>query len=141
MKTSTEKRYKALLSNSKPAGEVKKDQFFTDENVNGYFAKTEFLTYSRSLSEGLQDQLNLFFEYTCEGYSITSLPIESEDRETGDAVIWVTFKLPNTPQKFRMIYHPGLLKFIKEFQQGKIKPSFTFDQLIEEALAIETQQE
>lgn len=131
------KKYKQLLSSNKVAGEVKQAQFFNDEHANGYMAKQEFLDYSRALTEGQQDQLDLFFEYTKEGFQITSLPIESEDKETGEMLIWVKFQLPGSPQKFRMIFHPGLLQFIKDCQQRKIKPSFTFDQLIEEALTIE----
>jgi hypothetical protein len=133
------KKYKQLLTSNQVAGEVKKDQFFTDENVNGFMAKSELLSYVRSLTPPQQDQQDLFFEYTVEGFSISSLPIASDDKETGETVMWVTFKLPKAPQNFRMIYHPGLLRFIKEYQQGKIKPSFTFDQLIEEALKIEEQ--
>ena len=134
-----EKKYKKLLTSNQVAGEVKHDQFFTDENVNGYMSKKDMLSYSRALSQSQQDQLDLFFEYTAAGFSIISLPIESEDKESGEIVIWTKFQLPNSPQNFRMIYHPGLLRFIKECQQGKIKPSFTFDQLIEEALTIEEQ--
>jgi hypothetical protein len=131
------KKYKQLLTSNQVAGEVKHDQFYTDENVNGYMSKKEMLAYSRALTTGQQDQQDLFFEYTAEGFSISSLPIASEDKETGETVIWTSFKLPKAPQNFRMIYHPGILRFIKEYQQGKIKPSFTYDQLIEEALKIE----
>lgn len=141
MNKGSEKRYKALLSTSKPVGEVKKDQFFTDDNVNGYMSKVELLTYSKSLTSAQQDQLDLFFEYTNERFPITSLPIDSEDKETGEMVIWVNFKLPNSPQKFRMIYHPGLLQFIKDCQKGKITPCFTFDELIVEASKIEIEVE
>jgi hypothetical protein len=131
------KKYRQLLTSDKVAGEVKQAQFFNNEHANGYMSKQDFLDYSRSLSQGQQDQLDLFFEYTEEQFEIISLPIESEDKETGEVVIWVKFRLPGTPQTFRMIFHPGLLQFIKDCQQRKIKPSFTFDQLIEEALTVE----
>jgi hypothetical protein len=131
--------YKKLLTSNQVAGEIKKDQFFTDENVNGYMTKSELLTYSRGLTDLQRDQFNLFFEYTVELFSITSLPVESEDKETGESLLWVTFKLPGTPQNFRMIYHPGLLRYIKDCQRRKINPAFTFDQLIEEAIKAEEQ--
>ncbi|RZK22517.1 MAG: hypothetical protein EOO43_09510 [Flavobacterium sp.] len=106
--------------------------FFKRAGNEGYFEKSEFLTWLLGLTDDERRKLKLLLEYMSRKVRLNNLPFEKTDSH-GRPYIWCRFLLPNAIQEFKVIVGGEMIKFIKDYQQGIFSPNFSLNQLYLEA--------
>lgn len=112
---------------------AKADLFFTENNVNGYMSKESFTNYLSGLQENDFMKFERFLDFTSKMFPINNIPISRVDKYDNEEVIWLKFKLPNAEHRIRILYDENILRFIKDYQEGKFRNRFTLEELILEA--------
>jgi hypothetical protein len=119
--------------NKEAAGAAKANLFFTDNNVNGYMSKEEFKDYLSGLEVRDFAKFERMFELTNKRFPINNVPIIITDKDDFENVVWLKFKLPNSEQRLRVVCNDNILRFIRDYQEGKFRNGFSLEELILEA--------
>lgn len=115
------------------AGAAKANQFFTENNQNGYMSKNELGNYLSGLQEIDFKRFERLFELMSKRFPINNFPVIRPDLRDGENVVWLKFKLPNALQNLRIVCDENILRFIQDYQEGKFRNGFQLEELITEA--------
>ncbi|RZK27256.1 MAG: hypothetical protein EOO43_00095 [Flavobacterium sp.] len=109
------------------------NHFFTEHNHNGFISKPELLDYTNEMTETEFNHTEEMFEFSSQKFKISNKIASKTDPKTQSEIIWVTFELANGTRKLRIPYHPGILRFLKEYQITGISFNADFELLLAEA--------
>jgi len=96
----------------------------------GYSNHGEYSKYLDSLREAECDELEEFYECIASGLKMLNSTVQRVDRN-GRPYIYSNFLKPNAQSGYKVITEAGMLQFIKDYQDGKVKISFSIDELAE----------
>lgn len=102
--------------------------FLMEVNPHGYCSRNGLIDYFKDTGEQNLNKFEIALEYIKKGYDINSLPIVQTD-DNRQEYMWLRFELPKSEQLIRLIVIERMANFIKDYQQGKIKPDFTLEEL------------
>lgn len=108
--------------------------FFKDNNVNGILSKEEFVNYINSFDQKDALHLDRALNAASEGAYLNSQLKPSFDKLSGESILWLRFE--HAKQQFpvlRIPYHEEMHRFFRDYQLGKITPSFDLDELMAES--------
>ena len=125
--------FERFKGNKEAAGAAKANLFFTENNVNGYMSKDDFKDYLSGLVVRDFVKFERLFELTNKKFPINNVPVIITDKDDFENVVWLKFKLPNSEQRLRIVCDEKILRFIKDYQEGKFRNGFSLEELIIEA--------
>jgi hypothetical protein len=124
------KQFQASLGKTEA---VKSNHFFTENNVNGFITKAQFLNYIGIMTETEFKHLEKSLEYISMGFPINNILVVKIEPETGFETFWCKFRLPRAEVRLRMVHHEGILRFFESYQKGTAKFEISLRELIQEA--------
>ncbi|MCJ8210807.1 hypothetical protein MUY27_13905 [Mucilaginibacter sp. RS28] len=114
------------------AKESKQEIFFTEDNTQGYFSKSDFADFLlKAKGLGKINHLKQFFDNISVGRTLANFPKLEE--ENGNPFSWCTFKSGRVKQSLNVYADGRMFDFIKDYADGKFKFPFTLETLIEQA--------
>lgn len=122
---------KATTSGNQP---LSARMFLKENNVNGFLSKQESVNYINSLDQKDALHLDRALNAASEGAYLNSQLKSSFDKLSGEPILWLRFE--HAKQQFpvlRIPYHEEMHRFFREYQLGKITPSFDLDELMAES--------
>ncbi|MFW0714422.1 hypothetical protein [Pedobacter sp. N23S346] len=122
----------AINGKSKIAATLNAQQFFTENNVNGYFSKKLFIAFGLSLSDSEAEHFENLLKFMSQGCSINNIVKPTFDKNNGIEMLWFKIRLTNATINLRIPHTDELMNLVKDFQLGKFYVNVTLAELQEE---------
>ncbi len=123
---------KALQAkNAEMSTTVNETVFFTDNNVNGFFSKEEFVTYFNASSDSERDHLDTLLDAISEGANLNGVLKKSFDKNDGHEIMWFNAKFPNADlPPMRILFDDRMLRFFKTYQKSELRFNLSLEKLL-----------
>lgn len=127
--------FKAVTTteNTSTARKVSAIQFFKENDDNGYFGKSEFEDYARSMVRNEPEQFMGFIDQLKNGVKL-NLKLQTREDKSGRIYTWVEFMYARATSGYKVIVDGEILRFIEDYATGKINVTFTAEELLDVAL-------
>lgn len=109
------------------------NDFFGNDDREGYFTKGEFLNLMSQMKEmapRLFQNYRDFFTCVKDGLPIRSALTRSIHRVSGQPYYHINFRRGKLDVRVTIYDVEGMGEFIKDYANGVIKPNFTLDELL-----------
>ena len=111
--------------------------FFKENSPEGYFSKEGFVTYLKQNKGTYKlDHVKSLIMNMHLKKPLMGLP--SKGNNGGDKVVWARFKYGNINQNLPIVETERMYDFIMDYATGKLRNVQTFEQLLREAVGVET---
>ena len=105
------------------------------EGEQSYFEPNDLVTYAQSLREVEIEQLEQGFDCMQKGLRNIGSIVTRTDKG-GRSYAYINFVKLNATVGIKFILESGMKKFILDYQDGKFRPGFSLEELVEEAINI-----
>lgn len=110
-------KFKKAVGESSPEPD---NLFFTEYNVNGYFSKSDFIDYIKSINKHQFDHLETLFGATSIKSKIANILKPKMDPKTQEFIIWCHIQYVKGTVKLPIPHHEGILRFLLDYQQTDV---------------------
>ncbi len=110
---------------------VNESAFFTDNNVNGFFSKEEFVSYFNASSDSERDHLDTILDAISDGAKLNGILKSSFDKTDGHEIMWANAKFINADlPPMRILFDERMLRFFKTYQKGDLRFNVSLEKLL-----------